>query len=983
MLKYTIKGMECGALIFLMLIVLNSCSVDSSQLPEGFEIEAGFNMQLIASEPLIKDPVDLEFDEHGDAYVLEMPGYPFEEQESRVIVLKDDNGDGIYDNSIVYAENLELASSLMPYKQGILIAAPPYLLYLKDTDGDHKADKRDTIMSGFSTGNLQHNFNGLTYGIDNWIYIANGGNSGSPYWWGDTTNVIDLREDDIRINIEKRIVERVGVSSGGYELGIDEYGRIYETHNLKHISQLIFPMRYARNLSLSPRYALSNVSDHEENGLSRIYPIGEQESRVNHPEQSGYFSGSCGITYYGGGELGKAYDQSIWVADVVLNLIHVDKLSPNGAGFKASRVLEKRDFLVSSDRSFRPVNMTVGPDGSMFVLDMHREVIEHPEWIPDDIEKTLDLEAGKENGRIYKITRDGSQTSFDFKQYDALEGLIKQLAHQNQWVRNTAHRVLLDRDLTKEDINLITEAAQGENAYARLHSMWILAASNSTSSELIIDKLQDSDAGIRENALIIAESRVNESDGIIASCIALLTDSNQRVRMQAALTLSTISIETFNQHRENLLVGLIRSSKLEIDQWNAQAISLAGKEITSDIFEAIIDDNERPVIRTLLTSLATIGAKDELDVLRILRSLASSQINTELKAEIIDAISKHLPSKSRNLNQVTPIKQLEEENDLGLLAALAGLRKKLSLSPSSQFMSKSKVAIIQVTDRSRSDELRLKQMSLLELLPYASKSDLLYSLLSNKESLKLQEQALMQLSDSSHPEIGRKLVGKWQELGPQSRRTASDILLYKQAHHDALLTGLENGTINIGEMNFDLERRRTLLWWTDDERTKKRAEALFSDSGVVNRKEAIENMKEALSLTGSLSKGTEVFNQLCAQCHIYGSSGTDAGPILTEINRKSKESLIHDILDPNAAVDTKYINHRLETNDGTLHIGMVDIETDVDITIKKMGGSSVTVAKEDMKSFTSLGTSMMLEGLEANMSHQDMADLLAFLQQRN
>jgi putative heme-binding domain-containing protein len=271
-------------------------------------------------------------------------------------------------------------------------------------------------------------------------------------------------------------------------------------------------------------------------------------------------------------------------------------------------------------------------------------------------------------------------------------------------------------------------------------------------------------------------------------------------------------------------------------------------------------------------------------------------------------------------------------------------------------------------------------MSLIALLPYRDKAEVLFLCLDNTQPLTIQEAALKQLADASEPSIGSKLVDRWVELGPQVRRGASDLLLYKKIYHDALLTGLEKGIINIGEMNFDLERRRQLLWWTDNEDTKRRAAAFFSDAGVTTRKDAIDKMKEALVLTGSSTKGASLFQTMCGNCHVYGSAGQEVGPVLTEINRKSKESLMHDILDPNAAVDTNYINHRLETNSGDIHIGIVDNETDEFITIKKMGGEKVTTYKSNIKSFTSMGTSLMMEGLEANMTTQDMADLLAFLQ---
>lgn len=398
---------------FLALSIL-SCR-QSPPIPESFQLETGFTLSRVATEPLIQDPVDLEFNERGEAMVLEMPGYPMEDKQSRLLVLKDQDRDGVFDDATVFAEGLQLANSFIPYQKGALVAAPPYLLFLRDEDQNNVAEKVDTLMGGFSTGNLQHNYNGLTYGLDNWIYAANGGNDGAPYWWSDTTSVMDLRGQDFLFNLETRTLERLGESSGGFGLGMDPYGRLFETHNLTHISTLVFPERYLKGKDFFEKHALENISNHEENGLARIYPIGEQESRVNHPEQSGYFSGSCGITYYGGGAFGEVYENTVWVADVVLNLVHVDKIKPNGASFEAARQLDNRDFLACADRASRPVNMTVGPDGAMYLVDMYRNVIEHPEWIPDDIEKPLDLNAGKDKGRfVGLLARRGLILDFGF-----------------------------------------------------------------------------------------------------------------------------------------------------------------------------------------------------------------------------------------------------------------------------------------------------------------------------------------------------------------------------------------------------------------------------------------------------------------------------------------------------------------------------------------------------------------------------------------
>lgn len=966
-------------LLFVVPFFVWSCQ-DTPETPAGFEIESGFNLELVASEPLIKDPVDLEFNEQGDALVLEMPGYPFGEQQSRIVVLKDNNQDGVYDDHQVFAENLQLATSILPYRDGVLVAAPPYLLHVKDANRDYQVDAVDTLMGGFSTGNLQHNYNGLTYGLDNWIYAANGGNSGKPYWWGDEANAIDMRGQDVRFRIEEKIMERVGRSSGGFGLALDEFGRFYETHNLHHISQLVFPGRYMENVRLTKDHTLLNVSDHEENGLGRIYPIGEQESRVNHPEQSGYFSGGCGITYYGGGAFGPEYDNTVWVTDVVLNLVHVDKIKPDGAAFAASRIQEQKDFLASTDRAFRPVNMAVGPDGSMYVIDMYRKVIEHPEWIPDELEKDMDLDAGKDKGRIYRITRSGRKyDTFDATQFESPESLIGKLSDANQWVRMTAHRLLMDQELNDAQLEKLAELLSSQTPLARLHAMWILGSKGKLSDAQLLKALEDQSEGIRENALVVAESRLHAGEDLVRRSIAMCNDKDQRVRMQAALSLSLLAPEAFNKNKEEILAALIDASEKPADDWNFAAITLAAKHDAPALFARVASSSGKPNL-ALLQSLARVSSTTLPGLQQVLETLAKSNLDSETKEQLVSQLAaNNLPKGNNALLQ--PIRVLEQSGNMGIVSASASLRNALKLPTSPEFVRVSRTSVNSVVDKSLPDSVRLEHLEMISLLPYKEKSEVLFACLNNTEPLKIQEAAMQQLAAVQDPVIGKRLVEKWPELGPQVRRIAGDVLLYRKIHHDALLTGLEKGIINIGEMNFDLERRRTLLRWTDDENTKRRAQALFSDAGVVNRKDAIEKMRSALSLNGTADDGKKVFTNVCGQCHMYGSEGKNVGPVLTEINRKSKESLLHDILDPNAAVDTKYINHRLETKNGDVHIGIVDSETDAYITIKKMGGDVVTVNKTDIQKFSSLGTSLMMEGLEGSMSQQQMADLLAYLQQ--
>jgi putative heme-binding domain-containing protein len=510
--------------------------------------------------------------------------------------------------------------------------------------------------------------------------------------------------------------------------------------------------------------------------------------------------------------------------------------------------------------------------------------------------------------------------------------------------------------------------------------LWILSAKELLSVDQLLVALEDRSPGVRENALLMSEKNLNTHEPLIRKVLSLLNDENQRIRMQAALTLSTVSTENFAAHKSDILNTLAQSASQPMDDWNVAAMTLAAQHAPSELFQMLASSGNNQASAVLLQSLAGISADQIQHINTVLTSLASTSLPDSRKRLIIDQLTKGIRDDMKGNAVLSALQQLEKDGNVELVASLTSLRKKLSLPASPEFITYSKDAIKKLSDRTLPDSVRFEQLSLLVLSPYKDKSTVLFQCLDNTQPINIQEAALKQLADSGEPTLGTKLVDRWVELGPQVRQQASDLLIYRKMYHDALLTGLEKGIINIGEMNFDLERRRQLLWWTDNEDTKRRAAAFFSDSGVTTRKEAMDKMKEALTLKGAAEKGSVVFQNMCSTCHRYGSVGQEVGPVLTEINRKSKESLMHDILDPNAAVNMQYINHRVVTNKEDVHIGIVDSETDEFITIKKMGGEKVTVYKTDIKSFTSMGTSLMMEGLEGNMTTQDMADLLAFLQ---
>lgn len=977
-----------------VLLFLNGCQSEIPETPTGFQIHPDFKLELVASEPLVFDPVDMQFDENGRTFVLEMPGYPSSDVDSRLVELFDTDNDGTYDGRNVMDDKLGVATSFMPYKSGFLVAAPPHLLWIIDSDGDGKIDKKEKLMGGFSTGNLQHNFNGLTYGLDNWIYAANGGNSGRPFFESRPDSVLDLRNTDFRFHLERNEITRVGETSGGFKITFDTWGHLFETHNLVHSSHLIFEDRYMANVPVSPSHALMNISDHEENGTSRIYPIGEQETRVNHPEQSGYFSGACGITHYGGGAFSKNFNNNLFVADCVLNLIHFDALIEYGSTFKTSRINETSEFLASNDRSFRPVNMSVGPYGALYVLDMHREVIEHPEWIPDAMESKMDIDAGKDKGRIYRIIlkNNWSPVKFDLKANDS-ESLISALTSVNQWTRMTAQRLLVTNNRTDAVPDLKEKALVSENPLARLHALWILEGLGQLETPLLKTALKDKVDGVRENAIKIVELRLNKEPALARDLIDLLEDSSAKVRMQACLSLGTLNDTDYDFLRDDISkAAKDMLSKVKHDVWTIRAMASALQRQANSFSKSLLHTQPKSLKKADVDLLAILAEKAGRDatttsIVSLLEAANKNEVTNAVKIVLVEALAKGRakrplprsnPKKDRLV--VNSLSEMESENDIGLIRVAGNLRKTFGLTVSSQMKKLIGTSAQSVMNTKISVDERLEQLQLLRQDDFVNRDDLLYRLLDNTQPLAIQQEALSQLKDANNIEVGKRLLQLWPNLGPMVRKEATDILLYQSQNHNALLTAMEENKVSLGEFNLDLERRRTLLFWSD-EAIQKRAQALFSDAGVVKRVDAIEQMLPALTMKGDVGLGAKVFESQCAQCHRHGEIGKDVGPVLTEVNRKSKESLLYDILDPNAAVDTKYLNHQVKTKDGSILVGLVFHETDSEIGIKMVGGEEKVVPKTEIEQFSSLGTSMMFEGLEANMNHKEMADLLAFLQQ--
>ena len=1017
-------------------------------VPAGFELHPAFRLELAAAEPVTVDPIDLAFDEGGRAFVLELPGYPDMERPARIVELSDRDGDGRWDERRLFADDLGMADSILPWRRGLLVAAPPHLVYLEDTDGDGRADRRDVLLSGFAEGNPQHNVNALRYGLDNWVHGVNGGNGARVFWPHAPEEVMDIGQDDFRVDLGGRRFERTGRGAGGFGMTFGPWGRAFGTHNLDHLSQVVVPRRYLTGLPAAWQDGRLRLAAPADGGPAELFPIGVRQTRPNHPEQSSRFSAACAVTAYAGGAFGSAgweeQGLQVFVADPSANVVHRAVVDTAGAAAEAGRGRAGVEFLASTDPLFRPVNLAVGPDGALYVLDMHRGVVEHPEWIPDRMEVELDLYEGDDRGRIYRIVPAGGLPA-EHRDFGGFERsrpgeLLDVLSHPNRWRRLAAQRLLVEEfeaDPPETVVRGLRERlGDSGRPFGRLHALWTLSGLGQLDRESLGAALHDPDPELRRNAVLAFEETLRGDapagplTPLAPEVVALIGDPDPGVRLQAMLTSGLLlrsEVQGKAALRDPVMSAVVAGVTFAAVEAPVPAESTTGQHWLRLAAVSVLAGDAVRSLEALLTSsvadgevverIATLLPAERLGevmagdlVLRVLSDSAAGPSGTgdALLAGLTAAATGGGDPTVSDSALAGPLRRLRRSGDDVLSAAAWRLSAALGVEASAEEVGLLDCAGVRAANPAVPLEGRLQALALFGLRRHwpAAAEDVaprcpgagsfagnraaetvpvegtwlerMGALLGAEQPRAVQRAAMAELASADEEKVTAYLVERWPYLGPDARRDAGSYLIRGRSRHAALLDAIESGRIRVGEMNFILERRRFLLRSPEPE-IRRRARALFDDAGVVTRADAIEAMRPALELDGDPQRGEALFLELCARCHRRGASGSGPGPDLSGIGRKSAETLLHDILDPNAAVDTAYVNYIVETTDGEVHSGLLAESAGGGVLLRAAEDLLIEVPAGRVREVRSDSLSMMPEELEAGLEPADMADLLAFL----
>ncbi|MGV3774847.1 MAG: PVC-type heme-binding CxxCH protein [Verrucomicrobiales bacterium] len=1002
-----------------------------------FQIEEGLKIELVAAEPLTQSPAAIAWDEKGHLFVAENAGYPVGPGPGKppvgaLVELRDTNGDGVMDQRMEFAAGLHFPNGLMPWRGGWLVTDAPDLLWLCDTNSDGKADIREVWFTGFATNQTtQLRACYPILGSDGWIYISRGWSGGlvtSPKW----TNLpaVNLAGGDFRFRPDGSAAEAIG-GNAQFGMSVDDAGRRFLTSNRNPIMHAVAWPHWWKRM---PGFFFSEITQDVSpvGGDAKVFPVspdlttsGFMPELMSAPH-AGTFTSACGLHQHFGEGLPPKFQGSWFICEPAQNLVQRQVMEPDGPSFRSRRATEGKDFLSSSDSWFHPVFVATGPDGALYVADMYRKFIDHPDYMPEEARGQIDFNSGKQMGRIWRISAN------DFKKPTATnqavasmsEELSSTLFSENVWKRSTAHRLILESGephmviphlLKALAYNKINLTGQSSTSSIRQMSNARLAMDGTTGSHLgrarairlLADLISrrgamakpafpnevsqtlfmatfDPSPMVREAAfrnLQLVSNSNNPLPDVGGEILRSWSDDpNAAVRFHLAYCLGQGDYRRMTE----ALVNILRQDVT--NRWT-RAVVLSGlKDRMNEFAETWFADkwSELPG-----DPLLPIGFNDSQGMLGLAYEMglvygASGSGGSPALWE--QALADKAMGKGWQAALLTGWSRASRQNpqfaktDFPLLAMMADANNPRAQNSELQtkFHTIAELNAKLLADVSAPKERRVAAAQLLAELPSATGRDTLLKAITPLQPKEIQLAAARALAQSFDVELAERLVRKeaWSGFSPELREVFLAALLAKPAYAKKLLEAVERE--DVAAWNVNANQRRALLG-SSDPTLQQHAQRVLGKTGGEDRLKVFEEHKEILALKADPKNGREVFTKTCSSCHQHSGAGFKVGPDLTGVKNQPAGALLYHIIVPDAEIYPGYQNYEVETSSGDSYSGLLISENESTITLQRALGEKDLIPRNQITRFRATSSSLMPNELEKTMSKQEMADLLRFL----